>query len=90
MADERVVEVEGLHKRFGRVQALRGLDLQVRLVSVTAEQRERLDALAAQHGVPVDELGTTGGDALVVEGQYEVPVSEVKSVWSATLPAALG
>src|SRR5690606_33552404 len=52
------------------------------LVTVTAEQRERFDALAAQHGVPVTELGTTGGEALVVEGQFEAPVAEVKSAWS--------
>ncbi|MGO3289710.1 phosphoribosylformylglycinamidine synthase subunit PurL, partial [Brachybacterium sp.] len=34
------------------------------LVAVPAEQEERLTALAAEHGVPVLRLGTTGGSAL--------------------------
>ncbi|GGD07924.1 phosphoribosylformylglycinamidine synthase subunit PurL [Nocardioides daphniae] len=60
------------------------------LVTVTDEQAERFTALAAEHGVTVTALGRTGGDELVVEGAFSVPVAEVKGVWSATLPAALG
>ena len=51
---------------------------------------EELRALCARHDVPMSVLGTTGGDALVVEGQFEVAVDELRTVWTATLPAALG
>jgi phosphoribosylformylglycinamidine synthase II len=41
-------------------------------------------------GVPVTELGTTGGDALAVDGLPELPLAELRAVWSATLPALFG
>ncbi|WP_110239835.1 phosphoribosylformylglycinamidine synthase subunit PurL [Nocardioides gilvus] len=59
------------------------------LVTVTDDQVEALTALAAEHGVPLTRLGTTGGSELVVEDQFSVPVAEVKSAWVATLPAAM-
>ena len=59
------------------------------LVTVTAEQAEAFKALAAEHGVKVTELGTTGGTDLAVAGQFTVPVAEVKAAWQATLPAAM-
>ncbi len=59
------------------------------LVTVTAEQAEAFAALAAEHGVKVTELGTTGGTDLAVAGQFTVPVAEVKAAWQATLPAAM-
>jgi phosphoribosylformylglycinamidine synthase len=40
--------------------------------------------------VTVTELGTTGGDALTVEGQGELALAELRAVWSATLPALFG
>ncbi|MEV7430995.1 phosphoribosylformylglycinamidine synthase subunit PurL [Nocardioides sp. NPDC092400] len=63
------------------------------VVTVPAGDADRLRDLAARHGVPLTELGTTGGDALVVEaageGAFEVPLLELRSAWMATLPAAL-
>ena len=41
-------------------------------------------------GVPLTRLGTTGGTEVIVEGQFSVPVEEIRTVWAATLPAALG
>ncbi|WP_370240468.1 phosphoribosylformylglycinamidine synthase subunit PurL [Aeromicrobium sp.] len=60
------------------------------LVTVPAEELDELRALAARHDVPLTELGATGGDALVVEGSFEVALAELREAWSATLPAALG
>ena len=60
------------------------------LVTVAADGLDELKARAAAHGVPVTELGTTGGDVLAVEGQFEVALDELRTAWSATLPAALG
>ena len=48
------------------------------------------DELAARHGVPLTPLGRTGGGDLTVEGQFSVPLDELRAAWSATLPTALG
>ena len=47
-------------------------------------------ALADEHGVPVTVLGVTTGDSLTVEGVFQVPLTELKQVWSGTLPAIFG
>ena len=60
------------------------------LVSVTDAQRPAFEAAAGAAGVPVTDLGTTGGDELVVDGTFSIPAAELRSTWAATLPAALG
>ena len=60
------------------------------LVTVPAADVERLTSLAARHGVPVAELGRTGGEALVVEGQFDVALPQLRDTWARTLPDALG
>lgn len=59
------------------------------VVTVRDTDADALVALAEQHGVPLTPLGRTGGSVLAVEGQFEVPVAEVREAWTATLPAAL-
>ncbi|WGY01366.1 phosphoribosylformylglycinamidine synthase subunit PurL [Nocardioides sp. QY071] len=60
------------------------------VVTVAAGDLDELRALCARHDVPLTELGTTGGDVLAVEGQFEVALGELRDAWSATLPTALG
>lgn len=60
------------------------------VVTVPAERVEELMTIAARHGVPATELGTTGGGVLAVDGQFEVALDELRAAWTATLPAALG
>ncbi|GAA1476927.1 phosphoribosylformylglycinamidine synthase subunit PurL [Nocardioides aestuarii] len=60
------------------------------VVTVSPEDAERLASLAQSHGVPLTRIGATGGDALVVEGQFEVGLEELRQVWTVTLPAVLG
>ena len=64
------------------------------VVTVAPEDEERLFELAAEHGVPLTSLGSTRGDSLTVtgrfEGGFELPVDELRAIWTATLPAALG
>ncbi len=52
-------------------------------------RRARWSSSPREHGVPLTPLGVTGGDALVVDGQFEVPLAELREAWTATLPAAL-
>ena len=62
-----------------------------RAVVVVAPSAEaRLTELARAHGVPLTVLGQVGGDALEVTGQFSVPVVELRSTWTATLPALFG
>lgn len=60
------------------------------IVTVPAADVDELRALCARHDVPMTEIGTTGGDALVVEGAFDVPLDELRTAWTSTLPAALG
>jgi phosphoribosylformylglycinamidine synthase len=57
---------------------------------VTTTDPEAVRATAEWAGVPVTELGTTGGDVLAVEGVAELPLAELRAAWSATLPALFG
>ncbi|GAA1585380.1 phosphoribosylformylglycinamidine synthase subunit PurL [Actinoplanes couchii] len=48
-------------------------------------------ALAAEHGVPVTPLGvTTEEKVLQVEGQFSIPLDEVREAWSSTLRDLFG
>ena len=60
------------------------------IVTVPEERLEAFATMAGSLGVPVGELGRTGGDQLVVEGHFGIPLDELRAAWSATLPAALG
>ena len=51
---------------------------------------DELVGLAERHGVPLTPLGQTGGGELSVEGQFTIPLDELRATWSATLPTALG
>ena len=53
-------------------------------------REDEFAALCAAHGVPATVLGVTGGDALAVDGNFEVPLAELERVWTATLPALFG
>ncbi|MFQ1002016.1 phosphoribosylformylglycinamidine synthase subunit PurL [Modestobacter sp. SSW1-42] len=59
-------------------------------VVVTTADPAAVSAAAEAAGVPVTELGTTGGDALVVEGLLELPLAELRTAWTGTLPALFG
>jgi phosphoribosylformylglycinamidine synthase len=60
------------------------------LVSVVPGREREFAALAEEHGVPVTVLGVATGDSLVVEGVFEIPLTELGQAWTATLPAIFG
>jgi phosphoribosylformylglycinamidine synthase len=57
---------------------------------ITTSDPAAVRAAAEAAGVPVTELGTTGGDALVVEGVLDLGLAELRAAWTATLPALFG
>jgi phosphoribosylformylglycinamidine synthase II len=60
------------------------------IVTVPDDHADAFRTMAASLGVPVGELGRTGGDQLVVEGHFGIPLDELRAAWSTTLPAAFG
>jgi phosphoribosylformylglycinamidine synthase subunit PurL len=59
------------------------------IVTVKDADVDAFLAMAAGLGVPVGELGRTGGEALVIDGLFDIPISELREAWAGTLPAAL-
>jgi phosphoribosylformylglycinamidine synthase len=60
------------------------------LISVTPGREADFATLAEAHGVPATDLGRTGGESLTVEAAFEVPLTELRQAWTATLPAIFG
>jgi phosphoribosylformylglycinamidine synthase subunit PurL len=60
------------------------------IVSVALGREVEFAALCTAHGVPATVLGVTGGDTLAVDANFEVPLTELERVWTATLPALFG
>jgi phosphoribosylformylglycinamidine (FGAM) synthase-like enzyme len=59
-------------------------------VVVTTSDPGGVKTTAQWAGVPVTELGTTGGDALTLDGVLDLPLGELRAAWTATLPALFG
>ena len=63
------------------------------IVTVKADDVERLTELAERHGVAATRLGTTGGAAYEVAfdgGTVDIPLEELSGAWRSTLRDALG
>jgi len=62
------------------------------VVTVPDGEAARLVALAERHGVPITELGRTGGSSYAVSydgGSFEIPLDQLTGAWRSTLRAAL-
>jgi phosphoribosylformylglycinamidine synthase len=60
------------------------------VITCTDADVDRLLTLAADADVAVTRLGRTGGDALVVDGAFDLPLAELRSAHEATLPGLFG
>jgi phosphoribosylformylglycinamidine synthase len=60
------------------------------VVSVAADDAGRLQALAAEHDVPLTHLGETGGPRAMVEGAFDLTVERLREVWEHAIPRLLG
>ncbi|MFO7591681.1 MAG: phosphoribosylformylglycinamidine synthase subunit PurL [Acidimicrobiia bacterium] len=59
------------------------------LVSVDARPLPVVLRRAREAGVPATDLGVVGGDRLVVEGAFDVALSEAADVWRNAIPRAV-
>ncbi len=59
------------------------------VVTVDSARAEELQALAAKHGVATTPIGVTAGRELAVDGQFSIRLDELRTTWSATIPAAM-
>ena len=60
------------------------------VLSAAPDDVAAIQAIAAGHGAPLEELGQVGGDRLVVEGHCDVEVATLHDAWEGGLKRALG
>ncbi len=63
------------------------------LVSITPSGDDDLVALCEESGVRLTRLGVVGADGedaeLHIDGQFGLPLTQLRDAWTATLPAAM-
>jgi phosphoribosylformylglycinamidine synthase II len=57
------------------------------VVAVHPDYAQRVAALCEAASVPVRHIGTVGGDAFAVEGQFSIPLVELREVHQGALPS---
>ncbi len=60
------------------------------IVAIRPEDHEAFVDLAESFDVSLATIGTTGGSSLVVKGQFDLDLAELKQAWQSTLPDVLG
>ncbi|HKA69631.1 MAG TPA: phosphoribosylformylglycinamidine synthase subunit PurL [Actinomycetes bacterium] len=60
------------------------------LVAVPSSSEPRFTEMCRARGFPITRLGVVAGDAIDVQGQFSIPLAELRSVHEATLPARFG
>ena len=59
------------------------------VVSLKEENIDRLKEIAARHNVPAQVIGSVGGTRFTIQPVMQLPVDELKSIWSTALAAKL-
>jgi len=60
------------------------------VVAVDPSDVDSVVERAGLHGVPVTHLGETGGDEFAVDGEFAIPLTELRSAHEGTLPRLFG
>jgi phosphoribosylformylglycinamidine synthase len=60
------------------------------LVAVPRGQEKAFVALVEEHGLPYTPLGVVRGTALEVRDRFGIPLDELRTAWTGTLPALFG
>ena len=58
------------------------------LVSLEPGQQDAFAALCDEYRIGATELGRVGGASVIIDGQFDVPLSELRSAWQDPIPAA--
>ena len=73
-----------------RADALLFSESQSRIVvSVAEKDVAQLQEIAARHNVPMQIIGSVGGTRLVIQPLLQLPVDDLRSIWSSGLSARL-
>jgi phosphoribosylformylglycinamidine synthase len=59
------------------------------IVAVAPDRVAAVVDRARAAGVPVTELGDAGGDRLIADGAFDVPLAAATAAWRDAIPAAL-
>jgi phosphoribosylformylglycinamidine synthase II len=59
------------------------------IVSLKEEKIDRLKEIAARHSVPLQVIGAVGGNRFTIQPLVQLPVDELKTIWSTALAAKL-
>ena len=59
------------------------------IVSLKEEDMGRLQEIGTRHNVPVQVIGVVGGTRFSIQPLVQLPVEELKSIWSNGLTARL-
>jgi phosphoribosylformylglycinamidine synthase len=59
------------------------------VVSLKEEKIDRLKEIAARHSVPLQVIGAVGGNRFTIQPLVQLPVDELKTIWSTALAAKL-
>jgi phosphoribosylformylglycinamidine synthase len=60
------------------------------VVAVPRTEEVRFTDMCTARRFPHTKIGVVTGESLDVQDQFEIPLSELRSTWTATLPDALG
>jgi phosphoribosylformylglycinamidine synthase len=59
------------------------------VLSLHERSLEKLSQIASRHNVPMQVIGSVGGNRFVFQPLLQLPVEEIKSIWANALPARL-
>ena len=60
------------------------------IVSVPRSEELRFTDMCGARGLPATRIGVVDGDAIEVQGQFTIPLAELREVHEATIPALFG
>ena len=59
------------------------------VISLKEENIDRLKEIAARHNVPMQIIGTVGGNRFTIQRLVQLPVEELRAIWSTALSVKL-
>ncbi|MFC7219589.1 phosphoribosylformylglycinamidine synthase subunit PurL [Streptomyces polyrhachis] len=60
------------------------------VVAVPRSEELRFTDMCGARGLPATRIGVVDGDAVELQGQFTIPLAELRETWEATIPALFG